>query len=163
MLYQGKQLASFKEYLHLYFLSMQLSDIFSKCWSAEQRRALWELLAWVILKLKNNRTGFQKDTYCKLPCILLLCVSSLSGYLNLTGRSGNSWYNPLGFSNALVNTWHVSEVDCLVISYHYPLPMKSNSNFKQISSLRAACDPTLLYPGIGSDYQLNIVKIIKCY
>ena len=50
---------------------------------------------------KNTEEAL-KDTYCRLPCILLLCVRPLPAYLNLT--KGLTIYGiiPWGFSNALV-------------------------------------------------------------
>lgn len=109
-------------------------------------------------RAKNTEEAW-KDTYCKLLCILLLCVRLLPGYLNLTiGLT----IHGMRLLKCFSTIWYTSKVDYLVISCHYPLPMKSNSNFKQISSLCAACYPTLLYSGMGSgEYQLNIVKIIK--
>lgn len=50
---------------------------------------------------KNTEEAL-KDMYCKLPCILLLCVRLLPGYLNLTKGLTICGIIPWGFSNALV-------------------------------------------------------------
>lgn len=75
-------------------------------------------------RAKNTEEAL-KDTYCKLSCILLLCVRLLPGYLNLTiGLT----IHGMRLLKCFSTIWYTSKVDYLVISCHYPLPMKSNSN-----------------------------------
>ena len=65
------------------------------------QKALWMLFSISGPQAKNTEEAL-KDTYCKLPCILLLCVRLLPGCLNLTKSLTICGIIPWGFSNALV-------------------------------------------------------------
>lgn len=95
--------------IRLYFVYMQVIDIFKiHCFGA-QRRALWEIFAWVVLK---NSGQALNETWSTQPPTLLSSDNHCSCIWIY--RAGHSWFNQF------TNSQYTSKVDGLVISYHFP-------------------------------------------
>lgn len=89
-------------YKYLTFKKKKKADLRSR------EELLWELLAWVVLKMKNTEPPL-RDRHTLWETIIRVSEPD--------GRSDSSWFNPWCFSNALVIP-DTCQKWTLIISYH---------------------------------------------